>query len=267
MRHSVFLSACAFIAASAAAQAHDFWLEPETYSVAPNQPVEVRFKIGHAGVHEPWSLRLDKVVDFKDCVDGVCASVADIVPDEAGRRGRARVVPKASGTHVLSFESRHSFSELEAVAFNDYAKKEGLTAVLDHRKARNSSSEPGRELYSRRAKALIRVGGVASDVSAPVGHALEIVPLANPYALEPGQALPVRVLFNGAPLRGATIDFDDLSDALDPLQSAITDSDGRAAFVIEGDGPFKLMTIWGEPLVNDRRADFETIFASLTFGL
>lgn len=265
MRHRSLLSFAAVFALSTAAQAHDFWLEPERFSADLSQPVDIRFKIGHAGAHEPWNLRLDKIVDLRDCLNGACASVADIVPDDAEKRGRARVTPKASGTHVLALETRRSFSELEAGAFNDYAKKEGLTAILDHRAAQNSSHKPGRELYSRRAKALVRVGGVAGDVSAPVGHALEIVPLANPYALRPGQALPVRVLFNGAPLQGATIDFDDLSDALDPLQSAITDSDGRAAFSIEGKGPFKLMTIWGEPLVDDPRADYETIFASLTF--
>lgn len=258
-----------FVAASAiapAAAAHDFWLEPEKFSAEKGEPVAVHFSIGHAGAHEPWNLQLEKVVELKSCAAAQCKAQTDIAPNSPQGRGRALVGFETAGTHVLAFESRHSFSELDGPKFTEYAEKEGLTAILKDREKRKTEDKPGRELYSRRAKTLINVGGgEPGDVSAPVGHTLEIVPLKNPYALKAGEALTVRVLFNGAPLAGATIDFDDLTDQLDPLQSAVTDEEGDASFNIDGAGPFKLMTIWGVPLEDRRRADYETIFASLTF--
>jgi uncharacterized GH25 family protein len=252
---------------ASAASAHDFWLEPEKFAAERNEPVAVYFTIGHEGAHEPWNLRLEKVTSFKSCNTGKCVDETDLVGDAPGERGRARVAFARAGTHILAFESRPSFSELGADAFTDYAKKEGLTAVLKDRQMRRTEGDPGRELYSRRAKTLIQVHGAdPGDVSAAVGHTLEIVPLKNPYALHPGATLPVRVLYDGEPLSGATIDLDDLSDELDALQSAKTDQDGSASFTIDGAGPFKLMTIWSAPRPERSRANYETIFASLTFG-
>jgi len=53
------------------------------------------------------------------------------------------------------------------------------------------------------AKALVTVGDVnAADptIAAPIGHDLEIVPLANPAQLREGDHFRFRVLFKGAPL-------------------------------------------------------------------
>lgn len=261
------LFVAAYLASVSAATAHDFWLEPEKFSAAPGEPLSIAFTVGHAGEHEPWNLRREKIADFKSCSQIGCVVEPGIVADTPEKRGSARVTVKTPGTTILAFESRHSFSELEGAKFNGYARQEGLAAIIADRAARGTDAAPGRELYSRRAKALVRVGnGDPGDVSRPVGHTLEIVPLKNPYALKRGEALPVRVLFNGEPLQGATIDLDDLSDALDPLQSATTDADGVASFTTDRPGPWKLMTVWGVPLVDRRRADYETIFASLTFG-
>lgn len=259
--------AAAALGSVSAASAHDFWLEPEKFTVEAGETVTLRFTIGHAGAHEPWNLQLDKVAGLRSCLAGLCSPESGIVPNAPDARGRARVDLKGEGTYVLAFESRPSFSALDGPAFTDYARKEGLTAILADRDARGTAHAPGRELYSRRAKTLVRAGaGPLGEVSAAVGQTLEIIPLKNPYALTAGESLPVRVLFNGAPLRGATIDLDDLSDQREPLQSMVTNAEGEAAFSVEGAGPFKLMTIWGVPLEDRRRADYETFFASLTFG-
>ena len=130
----MIIAAAATFSAPAAA-AHDFWLEPENYAVERNGSVAVRFTIGHAGAHEPWNLRLDKVVALQRCQAGRCEDEADIVADAPGARGRARIAFNAVGTHVVAFESSPSFSELGAAAFTEYATKEGLAAVLEDRAA------------------------------------------------------------------------------------------------------------------------------------
>lgn len=50
--------------------------------------------------------------------------------------------------------------------------------------------------YEKFSKALLNAGGAGYD--AELGHLLEIVPLADPADLAPGDALPVKVLYDGA---------------------------------------------------------------------
>lgn len=261
-----FISA-ALILGTTTAEAHDFWLTPDRFIVRPGEPVSISFIVGHAGDAEPWNLRQERVVELKICKAGSCTPVSDIAPNTPEGPGRARVSVNEAGTAIIAFESRHSFSELDGDRFNEYAEKEGLRAILADRAERFSESDPGRELYSRRAKTLIRVeGGGSDDAIRAVGHTLEIVPLEDLSRIDPGDKFSVRVLFNGAPLEGATIDLDNLGDQLGPVQSAVTNADGDAAFAAGEPGPWKLMSVWGVPLKDRSRADYETFFASLTFS-
>ncbi len=65
--------------------------------------------------------------------------------------------------------------------------------------------------YEKFSKALLNAGG--EGAGAPLGHALEIVPLADPATLSAGDSLALRVLHDGAPI-SATVyaTFDGFSD-------------------------------------------------------
>lgn len=52
--------------------------------------------------------------------------------------------------------------------------------------------------FEKFSKVLLSDGG--GDYAAPLGHALEIVPLQDPAAAAAGDTLPVHVLYNGAPI-------------------------------------------------------------------
>jgi uncharacterized GH25 family protein len=54
--------------------------------------------------------------------------------------------------------------------------------------------------YQMFAKTLLNVDGATDNVTKPVGHILEIVPLQNPATLQVGDYLDVQVLFKGKPL-------------------------------------------------------------------
>jgi uncharacterized GH25 family protein len=61
------------------------------------------------------------------------------------------------------------------------------------------------EQYSRSAKGVVNIGGVAEDfVTKPVGTKLEIVPLVNP-GVKVGQDIPFQVLYDGKPLPKADV--------------------------------------------------------------
>ena len=267
-RRPLALGLLAALCATAPAAAHDFWLVPQAFVTDAPAEVPVRFVVGHASEVGAWNLQWDRVVALRAHGGGTMTDLQPrLVPVSGAMPGYVRVPLAAPGTHVVAFESHHSFSDLEAEKFNQYAEDEGLTAILDARARAGTQEESGRELYSRRAKILLQVGDEATDeATAPLGLSLEIVPERNPYALGPDRALPVRVLFRGAPLSGATVDITALGTGAEAYDKAVTDGDGRVVFEVPEGGAYKLNVVWGVPNRDTRQAEFETVFSSLTFG-
>ncbi len=265
----------AFTAAAAAfavsARAHDFWLQPSAFTLDPGATIDIDFLIGHAGERDHWALRWERVVSLVGHgPNGIVDLQSALLPAAGEPSGGARIKYNRPGTHVLAFESRQSFIELEAEKFDTYVEKAGLTLVAQDRAAKRAAGgergAPGTEVYGRRAKLLLQVGDTHTDNALePVGHTLEIVPERHPSALAPGETLPVRVLFRGAPLPGATIEMQSLSLAADTKSQQETDATGRASFPAPPDGAWKLNVVWSTPTEANEEADYDTVFASLAF--
>ena len=261
-----FFTALFIITAPVPIAAHDFWLEPETFHAAPGEAVHIHFLVGHAGDRRDWNVRSDRIVSLlKSGPDGDADLNGTISADK--QRSGANAVATKPGTYLVSLESTEAFSTLPAKQFNAYLLEEGLMPALEYRKANGEIDSSGREVYSRRAKALLQIGDSKSDnVTKTIGQTLEIVPLANPYALANDAPLPVQVLYNGAPLEGARVTLQNLRIAIMPGAEAITDKNGHVSFEFPKRGAWKLNTVWTRPLSGNDKTDFETIFSSLSFG-
>lgn len=262
------LATLAALAVPAAAAAHTFWLQPALHTAKPGGEVTVDFRVGDAGEESDWALHWERVAALRLYgPNGVIDQLAAVQPSTPQTPGVARfAAPAAEGTYVLGFESTPSYSSLAAPEFNAYVAHEGLTAVAAHRQAAGTSGTPGTELYARRAKALLQVGtGQTGNVTQPIGQLLEIVPLANPFALREGDPLPVQVLWRGQPLEGATLTVERPYAGESKREVLKTDAQGRATFTLRHGSRYLVYTVWSVPGPNDRRADYQTIFASLTF--
>lgn len=252
------------------ASAHDFWLQPQRYHVAPSAALSVDLLVGHGVDRTAWGQPASRVRRLESL--GPTGAWADLRPALASRRANDQPIVAGfaePGLHVLVLESLPAVSVLPAPRFAMYLREEGLEPIASLRERRGLADTPGRELYSRRAKALVRVGDGAYDwahVARPVGLDLEIVPLRNPYALAPGERLPVRVFYDGKPLAGALVKLIDLDADEKPYAMARTDRSGRAAFDVPREGAWLVNTVWSAPLSGDPRAEFQTVFSSLTFG-
>lgn len=258
-------AALALALTASAASAHDFWIAPDRYRT-PAAPAEIRvtFRVGTAAEPEDWRVWRERLVALRSIgPGGVTDQQRDI---ETGQPGYAILRLDKAGSHVVTLESAPAESDLPAGEFNDYAQHEGLAAVRDWRAANGQDRANGRELYARRAKAIIQTGTRLSDVGTPVGLSLEIVPLRHPLALKPGAALPVTLRFRGKPLAGARIHIESLSGVTGGNAGTITDSEGAAAFTFPHEGAWKIAAVWSVPIADNLRADFDTLFASLTFG-
>src|SRR2546428_11812687 len=78
-----------------------------------------------------------------------------------------------------------------AEQFNDYLLEDGLPQIHALRQARGELDRPSVERYQKWAKALLRRPGPGSAGLQAVGPRFEIVPPADPGALEPGGTPPV----------------------------------------------------------------------------
>jgi nickel transport protein len=69
------------------------------------------------------------------------------------------------------------------------------------------------------AKALIEIGSESSALyEKAVGHRLELIPLSNPFSLKPGDALKIRVQFDGKPLAGVSVEIGDGETPMEETQ-------------------------------------------------
>jgi uncharacterized GH25 family protein len=265
MKLGLITVSLALVAAPVAA--HDFWIQPARFQIAPNAPLGANFLIGHAALRDRWNNN-DRVVTLVGFhVAGKSNRMSDL-----RRGGEWDFVTRfrAPGVHVLGMQSNYAFSDLPAIRFDDYVKEEGLVLIRAARQRLANKRTMGRERYSRRAKALIEVGvqtpANRQAATRPIGLKLEIVPERNPYVLDASRMLPVHVLYNGRRLPNATVKLTNLANDAKPVAIAVTDSAGRARFRIPANGNWLLNTIWGEPVAGNARFDYDTTFSSLTFG-
>jgi uncharacterized GH25 family protein len=98
-----------------------------------------------------------------------------------------------------------------------------------------------------------------------IGLTLEITPEVNPYALPPGAPLVLRVDWHGRPLAGASVVLEPLDGAVAHGTPVITDAAGRVRFPHPGPGRWRANVVWTQPITHPR-AEFDTVFSSLTFG-
>ena len=263
------LLTCAALAFTAtAAEAHDFWVQPQLFAAAPGLAVPFTIQVGHGTFRQRWGAGIERIVRFDDIGPSGKTDRRAVLQAPGGPQDGV-ITFATPGTHVIVLETTLAASELPSIRFNDYAKVEGLTPALALRERLKLTDSPGRELYSRRAKALVQVGpvdGAQPQVTRQVGLTLEIVPQRNPYALSPTEVLPVQILYQGKPLAGALVKLNNLDFDARPIETHLTDAGGRTAFNPPRRGKWQLNVIWTKPIAGNPKADFETVFSSLTFG-
>jgi uncharacterized GH25 family protein len=252
-----------------AAIGHDFWIQPNSFQVLPNRPLPLTVLVGHGKDRQRWPGDASYITTFADLAPNGRIDLRDRFR-AFGRSVDVFANVNTPGLHIFVVQTRHASSELPFGRFNDYIREEGLTPIISARSRSGTFSKSGREIYSRRAKALVQVG--PSDGSAnprtriPVGLSLEIIPERDPYALGSDRILPVHILYEGRRLPGALVKLRELHHDEQPVATALTDRHGRAAFRVPATGQWLINVVWSKPLKGDVRADFDTTFSSLTFG-
>ncbi|MEO7864350.1 MAG: DUF4198 domain-containing protein [Sphingomicrobium sp.] len=267
MPSAKWLALC--VALATPATAHDFWLNPQRFWVAPGASLPATLLVGHGQFRQRSPIPQERIHELRTLGPGG-------VIDQLGGLHMAQgpedlqLSLKTPGTQVAALSTNFSATNLPSIRFNDYLQAEGLTPAIQWRARTGTADSPGRELYSRRAKALIQVGPPAAAssgvITRPIGLTLEIVPDKNPYLLKLPARLPVRIFYHSRPLAGALVKLTDLAADDKPVEMHRSDSSGRVAFTIPKRGNWLINVIWTRPTPRSNAADFETTFSSLSFG-
>ncbi|MBS1832091.1 MAG: DUF4198 domain-containing protein [Acidobacteria bacterium] len=252
------------VLAMAALTSHDLYLKLIPYQPSPGDMLRVEYHNGDSFPNSQVSTKIDRLKDtrieggrdfFQFRVEGT-ATVADAK------------APVNAGNFVAISRTVPNFIQLDAPKFEEYLKHEGLDSVIEWRKQNGETAKPGREIYSKYAKAVGVVSITSDGYAKPAGLTIEFIPMLNPYEIRPGFTLPVQVWFRGKPAPGLTVEASNASNG-EVTKTVVgkTDLNGQILIPIPKSGLWKLHTIQMERRADTKEADWESFWASLTFEI
>jgi uncharacterized GH25 family protein len=246
--------------------AHDFWLQPAAFQIAPGAATPLTVQVGDHGQRQRSPIAARRIVRFEAIGP---AGRVDLRPalHLGAVAGDADLTFAQPGAYVVALETdAGAVSRQPAARFNAYLADEGLTPALAARRRAGREAAEGTESYSRSAKTIVQAGAAGgADLARPLGLPLEIVLEGSRDPGARAAALPVRVFWKGRPLPGALVKLADLAHDTQPLEARRTDTSGRTRFTPPARGAYRLTVAWTEPLPASAETDFRTVFSSLTF--
>jgi uncharacterized GH25 family protein len=240
------------------AAAHEFWIEPSAFNLPSGARVDVRLCVGDG--FEGWPLARNEQRIERFAAIGAHTEQRLLGLDGADPAGVARL--QTPGGHILAFESKHSLATMQAQEFSAYLKEKGLDQILAQRARRGETLLAARDAYTRHAKALIRVGDSREDAAdRAIGLRLELI--AEPVRGDAGRVF--KLLYQGKPLADALVTATRLGGAAGDLH-ARTDKQGRATFILERAGVWRIGAVHMIEARDKKIADWESLWASITFA-
>ncbi len=234
--------------------AHDLYLMPQKFRPAKGETILLSTNTG------------DGFPVSDQPVDPARLTAIPAIPVESWRmmnRATHATVTVRDGSQYFAVSTKPRYLEMEPDKFDAYLKAEGLGAQLGLRKQKSEGASPGREMYTKCAKTYVVAGNPTPGFAKPVGMKIEIVPLADPANLKPGDTLPLEVLYNGKPLADAQVELA-TSTKIEP--AGRTGPNGRLIVRIPDSGKVRLHTIVMERVAQPTH-EWESFWASLTFEI
>lgn len=229
--------------------AHDFWIEPSTFSPLTGEVVHIALRVGEhfegkAVPRDPELIKSFTITGSGETRD---------VPGMQGRDPAGIARPWTNGSFIIAYQSHPTPHVMEARPFEDYLWMEGLTDTIAARETNGQQQAPGREIFSRCAKALL--GPMNAK---PVGLRLEITKTDTDEHFQ--------VTFEGRPQPGLLVRALTKEEP-NLIQSGKTDANGAVAFSLDHPGTWLVKTVHMVPAPDPAVADWESIWASLIFHI
>lgn len=251
MRFFVVLVATAFMQ-TAAIFAHDAWVQTNTNVVRAGDAVHVDLMLGnHGNDHRDFKLA------SKVALDGVALRLH-------GPQGSP--IDLASRLIDVGYTPKEGFWSVKVgvTAPGLYLVEHVMDKVVNH--GAPTRSLKSAKTYFVASKSLDKIPQEHPGFDKPLGHALELVPEANPVTpMGPDVPIRVKVLFQGKPLPEARVSFIPrgvtLSESFDATYERTTNANGRASFTPK-DGNYYLVVVHHK--TDEKGTDYEATSFSAT---
>lgn len=259
-----------FVAAlwlASTAQAHEFWMVPDRFSLPVRAEVDIALRVGENFIGDPVGFGQPMAESLRWFRQSGVVDLTPQLPDNLQQDHVALAFDKP-GAQLIVLDTRPFTITLPPDAFNAYLREEGLERVMAQRQAAGQDSQPGRERYRRHVKTLLSVGGLSdAGFGARAGQTLEIVPLADPQRLRPGGALALQVFFNGQPLSGALVKVWNQRGAQLSVLRTRTDNLGKSTTILPWAGVWMASVVHMMPATDNLGWDWDSHWGNLTFEL
>jgi len=264
MKQARFLAALIGAVCSFSTMAHEFWVRPLSYVVETGKSLDVRLFVGDGFPGEVVTRNGPKIVKFAAYGDGAETPITG----ENGKDPAGSVKLEKAGVYVLAFRNIPSKIELDAAKFEEYLKEEGLDTIIKKRADSGASSTPGKEMYSRSAKAIVRVGDAEKGFDREVGLKYELTPLSEPWKVQPGEQgkdeLRFKAVFDSKPLAGIMVAARTPDDPKLVIK-ATTDEHGIVTLKLPKTGMWLVSSVHMLEAPANSGSDWESVWASVTF--
>jgi len=153
--------------------AHNLWLNVDNYYPSVGEKTNVKIAFGHNFPYYDILLSSSQLAEFYF------------------------VKPDGSKKEITKIWEEKEDDKKGALAGEIFCDTEGTYIVSACRKQKGDIKHVPSEKYG---KAIIVIGKGNKNISKPLGHRLEFIPLKNPQEIELNKTLPVQVLYEGKPL-------------------------------------------------------------------
>jgi uncharacterized GH25 family protein len=248
-----------------AAWAHEFWLMPTQFELAPGVEVGLQLRVGSGWPGETRAYDADRALRF----EAIDALGHQAVRAKHGAEPAGHLQARRLGQMVVAYRSDAAQITLPAARFEAYLRDEGLQHVVAIRTQRGEAADVGVERYSRCAKALLQVGGDTPPSAVwhqPVGLTLELTPQGKPQVWRHSRRLTLQVRFKGQPLAGLWVKAMPQDKAV-AVMGARTDSRGHVVFDLPATGVWLFNTVHMFDAAPDSGARWESVWSSLTLQI
>lgn len=258
----VMLTALCALSASSLSQAHDLW----AYAQVAEKGKPLQAVLGYGDNFPLGDQISEKRLHILNPLQLVTPQKTETLKQQGENFQYVSPQPLSAGEYKISGTYNPTFWSKNA----DGWKMQNLSEVPDAHYCEQSS------MY---ATTYFNLDSKVTDFAQkPVGLELEIVPLIDPTQVKAIQVVPVQVLYNGEPLKGATIigtsdtltklDWDAVMDHREPQAfSGKTDKNGVMNLIPLVTGNWKLKTSHEAEFPDQKICQKKKMYSTYTFSV
>jgi len=186
-------------------------------------------------------------------------------PRADGKVTRLAATWSGTGVAAAALQLFPKSITLDAAKFEAYLKEIGADAALALRKAKGETKRPGRELYQKLPKCLVKLGDSPVKVAPPLGLPLEFLLDDDAFDLKPGRPVTLTLFRNRTGVVAQLVRAFDAKGKV--IFSGKTNSNGQVEIPLKQPGRILIAATALERLDGNKDADWQSFWASLTLEI